>query len=193
MPTTAETLQRIKELVAQLGEVMHSVQDLAAPENQGTVFKAHQISSEIFERLSIIKNLEYEIKVEPVIKASDPVPVLEPAALTTPVQPTTLFEVEPVETVKPEPKKVSAPKKSTNLKKIDDLKAAVGLNEKFRFINELFGGNQQEYSIAINQLNTVPDIEEALIYYDTLKNIYNWDTAAECYIKLLELVHRRFA
>lgn len=205
MPTTEATLKRIKEIIAQLGEVMKDVSSLASSQNAAEVSKAHQLTSELFERLSVIKNSEIEenkeapsFQKEPEALSSAKIEVQDPEPIpsvkeVSPVvsEPATLFALDPVlENVKVEPKKTAA--KKSNLKKVDDLKVAIGLNERFRFINELFQGNQQEYLIAINQLNTVPDLQEAMIYFETLKNIYNWDTTDDCYQKLQELVQRRF-
>lgn len=77
-------------------------------------------------------------------------------------------------------------------KPIPDLKAAISINDKFRFINELFGGNATEYHIALNQINTCSGFEEADIYVSNVKDIYKWEDDHEVVIFFLELVERRF-
>lgn len=77
-------------------------------------------------------------------------------------------------------------------KPIADLKAAIGINEKFLFINELFGGNMTEYNIAINQVNICSSHAEAEAYLGTLRGLYKWDPESETVITFSELVERRF-
>lgn len=59
--------------------------------------------------------------------------------------------------------------------KISDLKAAIGINDKFLFINELFDGNMHEYNDAIEQLNNSGSLNEAFALIDKLKEKYNWE------------------
>ena len=75
---------------------------------------------------------------------------------------------------------------------VSDLKSAIGINDKFLFANELFKGNMQEYSIAIQQLNTCDTFESAMLYFQSLQQLYNWDPKNESQKRLLELVDRRY-
>jgi hypothetical protein len=77
-------------------------------------------------------------------------------------------------------------------KPIPDLKVAVGVNDKFRFINDLFHGNSTEYHIALNQINTCNGFEEADIYITNIREIYNWKEDSEVVAIFLDLVQRRF-
>jgi len=81
-----------------------------------------------------------------------------------------------------------------NLQKrpITDLKSAIGINDKFQFINELFDGNMQEYNLALNQLNTMADLKEASYYLHSLKDMYKWKEENGSAQKFTELVERRF-
>ena len=75
---------------------------------------------------------------------------------------------------------------------ITDLKAAIGINEKFQFINELFDGSMQEYSNAITKLNGMGSYNEALLYMNILAEQYKWKTGSVPCKKLEELLQRRF-
>ena len=76
---------------------------------------------------------------------------------------------------------------------LKDLKSAIGINEKFLFINELFDGNMQDYNDTISNLNeNCSNIEEAHKLLKILKNKYNWDTNRSSYNLLKSLVERRF-
>lgn len=71
-------------------------------------------------------------------------------------------------------------------------KLAISINDKFRFINELFRTNANEYNIAIEQLNTVNTWEDAKAYLSGLKDIYIWDEEHEMVKKLHSLTQKRF-
>lgn len=72
-------------------------------------------------------------------------------------------------------------------------KVAININDKFRFINELFNANATEYNIAIEQINTVNTLEEANAYLKGLKGIYQWDEEGEMVKKIVTLTQKRFS
>jgi hypothetical protein len=76
---------------------------------------------------------------------------------------------------------------------IKDLKSAIGINEKFLFINQLFEGNLQNYSSAIEKINTVTDYNTAKQVAADLAGQMNWDDNNEHVKNFMELVERRFA
>ncbi|MCX6294495.1 MAG: hypothetical protein NTX97_00265, partial [Bacteroidetes bacterium] len=55
---------------------------------------------------------------------------------------------------------------------ITDITKAIALNDKFLFANELFGGNMQEYNIAIQQLNSAESLASAMDYFSNLQLLY---------------------
>lgn len=75
---------------------------------------------------------------------------------------------------------------------IKDLKAAIGINEKFKLINQLFEGNLQKYNESVSKLNGFSSFEEAEKYISFLKAEYNWEETNEVYAGLCELVTRRY-
>jgi len=76
---------------------------------------------------------------------------------------------------------------------VSDLKKSIGINEKFAFINELFDGDLDEYSKAIDQLNGCKSYQDALsVLNDTLSSKYNWSPSGESFVQLKNLVERRF-
>lgn len=72
-------------------------------------------------------------------------------------------------------------------------KVAININDKFRFINELFNANATEYNIAIEQINAVNTLEEANAYLKGLKGIYQWDEESEMVKKIVTLTQKRFS
>jgi hypothetical protein len=75
-------------------------------------------------------------------------------------------------------------------KPIKDLSKAIGVNDKFLFIRELFDGNKEHYHEAIQLLNEIPDYEEAENY---LKETFDWNWEAPVTKKFIELIKRKFA
>ncbi len=80
------------------------------------------------------------------------------------------------------------------LKPISNLKDAIGINEKFLFINELFNGDLTAYNEAIEKLNSSSSIHEAFELLNLLTSRYSWDgqRSADTIEKFANLVQRRF-
>ncbi|MCD6113190.1 MAG: hypothetical protein J7J86_08000 [Bacteroidales bacterium] len=76
--------------------------------------------------------------------------------------------------------------------KINDLKSAIGINEKFLFINDLFNGSMQEYYNSIIKLNDFENFEKAMEYFNELKEIYSWDSNSDAFKLLNNLIKRRY-
>lgn len=77
---------------------------------------------------------------------------------------------------------------------ISNLKDAIGVNEKFLFINELFGGNIQVYNEAIVKLNAFQNIDQSFEYLNDLGKTLEWDEnrSAQTIEKLAGYVMRRY-
>ena len=73
-----------------------------------------------------------------------------------------------------------------------DLKSVIGINDKFLFVNELFGGSMEKYNKSIENLNDLKTLNGALIYLNELKIELQWNSSNEAYLKLRELVTRKF-
>lgn len=79
----------------------------------------------------------------------------------------------------------------TLLKPISDLRTGIGVNDRFVFINELFGGSMNDYQIAIEEINKQTDFARAENVLTELKAALGWNDT-ESYHKLLSFVRRRF-
>lgn len=77
-------------------------------------------------------------------------------------------------------------------KPIKDLKAAIGINDKFKFINELFDGNLQAYNDCVAKLNAFASFEEAGNFLDGLRVENNWANDNESLATLSDMVIRRY-
>lgn len=68
----------------------------------------------------------------------------------------------------------------------------IGINDKFRLINELFKQNQSEYNVAIEQLGALKTWADTEIYLNSLKSLYNWNEDHEVVIYFFSLSKKRF-
>ena len=75
---------------------------------------------------------------------------------------------------------------------VGDLKKAIGLNDKFLFVNELFGGSMEKYNKSIDNLNDLKTLNGAMIYLNELKVELQWNSSNEAYKKLWTLVAQKF-
>jgi hypothetical protein len=80
----------------------------------------------------------------------------------------------------------------TILNPIADLRTGIGVNDRFLFINELFKGNMQEYSAAIEEINDQASGDHAIQRIISLKEQYQWKDDSEALTRLLGFVARRF-
>ena len=77
-------------------------------------------------------------------------------------------------------------------KPVSDLITAIGINDKFLFLNELFGGSMEKYNKSIRSLNSFSTLLGAKTYMNELQIEFQWDCTSEAYKKLNDLVERRF-
>ena len=71
-------------------------------------------------------------------------------------------------------------------------KIEMGLNDKFRMINELFNKSTTEFNLAVEQLNLFDSLEKSQAYLDELKKLYSWTHDHELSVRLYQLNQKRF-
>ena len=77
-------------------------------------------------------------------------------------------------------------------KPVTDLMNAIGINDKFLLLNELFGGSMEKYNKSIRALNNFSTLLGAKTYMSELQIELQWDCDSDAYRKLDDLVERRF-
>ena len=77
--------------------------------------------------------------------------------------------------------------------KITDLRSAIGINDRFIFINELFEGDMRMYDDMLGRLNTCTTLQEAIAVFDNTKIAQGWSDELNSVERLLDFIHRRFA
>ena len=76
---------------------------------------------------------------------------------------------------------------------IADLRQAIGINEKFLFINELFNGDLGRYNKAIDEFNELTSQQGIDTYLLEIKIHNQWPDDSDAYIKLKTLLDRKFS
>ncbi len=72
---------------------------------------------------------------------------------------------------------------------VEKIKTAIGINDRFLYIRELFDGNADNFSRAIAELDNKKELGEAVEY---LQQNFKWEKN-ETSLKFVNLVKRRFA
>lgn len=75
--------------------------------------------------------------------------------------------------------------------KISSLIQAIGINEKFLFINELFGGDLGRYNNAIDEFDQMQTQEGTATHLRELKVLHQWPDKNETFKKFKSLVERK--
>lgn len=73
-----------------------------------------------------------------------------------------------------------------------DLRTAIGVHEKFMFINDLFSGNLREYTEFIQNLNSAENLDNAKEIIIEVKEKKRWITTSLPYTTLENVVERKF-
>jgi hypothetical protein len=71
---------------------------------------------------------------------------------------------------------------------ITSLRAAIGLNDRFLFVREIFGNNTEKYNKIIDHLDKLETIQQAVEYLKSQLTLQKNDTS----MKFVELLKRRF-
>ena len=77
---------------------------------------------------------------------------------------------------------------------IESVARSISLNQKFRFINQLFNGNSSAYNQAVEEIDTLDNYGQALdLVSYRYASQYLWDMSSDEVSELVEILKRRFA
>lgn len=80
------------------------------------------------------------------------------------------------------------------LEPIKDLRAAIGINDKFQFMETLFNKEEVVFESSIKTINAFKNFAEAQFWIkQNLRNKYQWDEESAVVIAFDQLVKRRFS
>lgn len=87
--------------------------------------------------------------------------------------------------------KIAAEEKPTTpFNRITDLRKAIGINDKFLMIKDLFGGNAVQYETTIDTLNEFDDLDDCMIY---IVENFSWNPDSEGAKLLVSLIERKLS
>lgn len=87
-------------------------------------------------------------------------------------------------------KMASEEKPTTPFNRITDLRKAIGLNDKFLMIKDLFGGDAAQYEATIDTLNEFDDLDDCMIY---IVENFSWNPDSEGAKLLVSLIERKLS
>jgi len=73
--------------------------------------------------------------------------------------------------------------------KLTDIQSAIGINDQFLFIRELFDNKSEDYKSAINYINTHNDYHKIISHFNKTKQ---WDKEEDAVIQFFDLIKRKF-
>jgi hypothetical protein len=77
---------------------------------------------------------------------------------------------------------------------VTDLRRSFGINDRFRFIHELFRGDGAAFDAAVSRLDGMSGVSEALLHIDReLSFQWGWEAADPMVEQLRQSVRRRFS
>ena len=77
---------------------------------------------------------------------------------------------------------------TTPFNRITDLRKAIGINDKFLMIRDLFGGSADLYNTTIDRLNAFDDIDDCMIY---IAENFSWNPDSAGAKLLVSLIERK--
>ena len=135
--------------------------------------------------IGISENIDVSVKEDASIQEVDETPAIE------------ILEAPVVKISQPnvtELKEVREVKDHLVLEPIKDLRSAIGINDKFQFIQELFGGDEKSFEVGIKTINAFKIFPEAQFYIKReLREKNSWDEESNVVKQFDQLIKRRFS
>jgi hypothetical protein len=130
--------------------------------------------------------------VEPYVEPQIEIAVATPAASAVPESEQVLGEVikSNVQTIADtiKPKDTAAEKIAKG--SVNDITKAVGINDRFLLIRDLFGGSSEEYDRVMTQLNSFDNLEDCMIH---IVENYDWNPNSDGAKLIMELIERKYS
>ena len=190
---------KIEELKQQIQSLKRELLALPSVELKSDIddLQAYlRISAELLKAVAafqVLQNIEQEsVEVitepepQPEVEESEEQPVIEAVAKST--------EEEAPVTITPQNTAGIEVAEMLANNAIDDLRTAFGLNERFYFTNELFGGDGQEFVRAINEFNHLSSLEDAkrLLIAKFIPQ-FGWKEDNEIAEEFITIIKRRYS
>lgn len=164
MVVPAEEAVMQTQITPELAPVINTVEEMETPVEVIDENLVHNIVEAPVVEISQV-NLA-EVKTEPILVASEKIEI----------------------------KEVKEVKDHLVMEPIKDLRSAIGINDKFQFIQELFGGDEKSFEVGIKTINAFKIFPEAQFYIKReLREKNNWDEESNVVKQFDQLIKRRFS
>lgn len=203
-----ETPVEVEESVAAVEETKVAVEETAAPAPAertagGGLFDIEDIPVRTKRGRKMI-SLYNEPKTEPVAKEAEmkrevvsPMPKPAPAQTIVPAQPAPAPVPEPqrladvmAKNVTTLADKMAEEVPTAAFNRITEIRKAIGINDKFLLIRDLFGGDANLYEDTITHLDEFDDLDECMIF---IVENFRWDPDSEGAKLLVSLIERKLS
>ena len=205
-----ETQVEVEESVAAVEETKEAVEETAAPAPAertagGGLFDIEDIPVRTKRGRKMI-SLYNEPKTEPVAKEAEMKrEVVSPMPKPAPAPAQTIVPAQPAPAPVPEPQRLAdvMAKNVTTLadkmaeevptaafNRITEIRKAIGINDKFLLIRDLFGGDANLYEDTITHLDEFDDLDECMIF---IVENFRWDPDSEGAKLLVSLIERKLS
>lgn len=182
-----------EESTEQVDSLILPVEEDADPEEVIEISEEEleESAEEVVEELVEEEILEEKVAEETIDE--EPVEEENPAELPTIEQPTIEEPTVLGEVIRPQQTlgdQLAARQTVNDMRpRVTDLRRAVGLNDKFLLIRDLFGGNGSLYEITIRKLNEFDNFDDCMIY---IAEHFAWNPNSDGAKLMLELLERKF-
>jgi hypothetical protein len=177
-----KTLSKIQEQINELAPALELFVEESIQPSVKDCETLQAMLTKLQEKLAVYKYYKMEREISPsfsihakVSEITKKDKVVSPAANETTLMNEHTDEVKPV---------TSTP--------ANHLPLSFGINDKFRFVNELFKQNMAEYNIVVEQLNSMNSWQDSETYLNSLKPIYSWKENSEVLNLFFAQVKKRF-
>lgn len=203
-----ETPVEVEESVAAVVETKEAVEETAAPAPAertagGGLFDIEDIPVRTKRGRKMI-SLYNEPKTEPMAKEVEPKrdvvspmpqPAYTPTPAPTPVPPAPVPEPQRLADVMAKNVTTLADKMAEEVptaafNRITEIRKAIGINDKFLLIRDLFGGDANLYEDTITHLDEFDDLDECMIF---IVENFRWDPDSEGAKLLVSLIERKLS
>lgn len=190
------------KIQAQITDLVNNLEDFVQPSVQPSVQECEQLKFQLAhlqDLLAVYTHLKHDKELSPSFNIHSKVSNTEPEVNI--VKNNASEIVEPTENMHVEHKTVEKGpstedkvlvSKSSETNNTVGTKLTVGINDKFRITNELFKQNTNEYNIAIEQFNSISNINDAETFMASLAELYNWNEKSETVKFFYTLVRNKY-
>ncbi|MBX3164086.1 MAG: hypothetical protein KF900_06355 [Bacteroidetes bacterium] len=183
-----KVLQKIQSEIKDLTSLLELFVDESIQPSADDCERLQKQLFELQENLAVYKHKKLNKEISPSFNIHAKVSAQEPEKIA---------EEKPQPKIEPViEKKAEETIQPIEIKKTEPVKSATalsfGINDKFRFINELFAKNNDEYNIVVAELGKLRSWSEAEIYLNNLKNLYEWKENNEVVKYFYSLVKKHF-